>query len=113
MGADAFLGFYGVKIALHPDDEETFEACGVGTDPRCVRARGTGLETWSGRMTEGEDYYLYVGRRVASIGLEAASHTAVSRQSLQALFDDVDRRLATAGLSSTLPALHFQLEAQY
>jgi hypothetical protein len=48
MGADAFVAFYGIKIRLDPDDEETLDACGAGTDPRCMAAKEVGLETHSG-----------------------------------------------------------------
>ena len=112
MGADHFVAFYGVKFALDPDDEDAFEACGTGSDPRCVRAKHAGLETYTSRMTDGEDYFLFIGKRLAGIGLQADSHVAYSARSIAALSSDVDNKLKTAGFSG-VPALHFQLEAQY
>lgn len=112
MGADTFLGFYGIKIALHPDDEDAQEACGLGTDPRCQRALASGLQTHVGRMTDGEDHFLYIGRRLAAIGLQADAHQACTLSALAAVAADVDQRLLAAGFVAP-PALHFQLEAQY
>lgn len=112
MGADYFVGFYGIKIALSPDDEDTQEACALGTDPRSARAIAAGLETHVGRMTDGEDYFLYIGRIVASIGLQANPYVAHPLPSLVHIAQDVDARLQQAGFREK-PALHFQLEAKY
>jgi hypothetical protein len=112
MGADHFLGFYGIKIALDPNNEEEQEACGLGTDPRCIRALAAGLQTHTGRMTDGEDYFLYIGRRLTSIGLQAESHTTHTVAGVVAMASDIDPRLVQAGFRER-PALHFQLQAQY
>ena len=112
MGADYFLAFYGIKVPLDSDNESEQEACGLGTDPRCVRARTAGLQTHTGRMTEGEDYFLYVGRKLATLGVEAEPHAAHSIVSVVAIAHDTAQRLRDAGFSGQ-PALHFQLEAQY
>ena len=71
MGADYFLAFYGIKIALDPDDESEQDACGLDIDQRCIRAKSARLRTHTGRMTEGTDCFLYIGRKLASIGVEA------------------------------------------
>ncbi|MEK8032509.1 hypothetical protein AACH06_16920 [Ideonella sp. DXS29W] len=112
MGADCMVGFYGIKVPLDADDEAEQEACGTDTDPRCVKARGAGLQTYTGRMTDGEDYFLYIGWQVADIGLEGSSHVAHSPADLMRKFEDVDRRLLEAGFRERA-ALHFQLVAQY
>lgn len=112
MGADHFIGFYGIKIALDPDDEDVHEACGLGSDARCVRARAAGLQTLMGRMTDGEDYFLFIGQPLASIGVEGDPHVSHAMPHLIALAADVDARLTKAGFSAQ-PALHFQLQAQY
>jgi hypothetical protein len=112
MGADYFLAFYGIKVALDPDDEIEQEACGLGTDPRCIRAKSAGLQTHAGRMTEGEDYFLYICRRLASIGVEADPHTAHSIAGVVAIAHDTAQRLKDAGFTEQ-PAMHLQLEAQY
>lgn len=112
MGADSFLAFYGIKLALDPDDEDTLDACGEGTDARCVAAKQAGLESFSGRMTDGEDCFLFIGRRVAWLGLEHDSHAARSAEQLAATAADVQTRLQTAGFAQA-PALHLQFIGQY
>jgi hypothetical protein len=49
MGADSFVAFFGIKLALDPEDEDAIEACGDETDPRCVTAKAAGLQVHSGR----------------------------------------------------------------
>jgi hypothetical protein len=112
MGADAFVAFYGIKVPLDPDDEETLDACGMETDPRCVAAKRAGLQTHSGRMTNGEDYFLYLGIRFAWLGLEHDQYMNVSRQQLMETISDVQTKLKTAGFEQ-LPSLHLQFVGQY
>lgn len=112
MGADAFVGFFGIKLALDPEDEETLDAVDTGIDPRCRNARRAGLQTHSGRMTDGEDYFLYVGQRLAWLGLEHDSHIALGIEQMAELQARVRAGLVEAGFRET-PAFHFQLEAQY
>lgn len=112
MGADSFIAMYGIKIALDPDDEDEQDACGSDTDPRCQAARRAGLESFSGRMTDGEDYFLYIGQRVAWLGVEHDPHAVSSAEELQAMAQEVAQRLKAAGFAQA-PALHLQLMAQY
>jgi hypothetical protein len=112
MGADAFVAFFGIKVTLDPQDEDTLDACGMETDPRCVAAKKAGLETHSGRMTDGEDYFLLIGQRLGLLGLEYEPHVKVAPDRLAALISDVQARLKQAGFNET-PALHLQFEAQY
>lgn len=112
MGADAFLAFYGIKLALDQDDDEALDACGAATDPRCVTARRAGLQTDSGRMTSGEDCFLYIGQRLGWLGLEHEGHTSFAPERLAQLIAQTDKRLAEAGFAQPA-ALHLQLVAQY
>ena len=112
MGADAFVAFFGVKFALDPDDEETLDACGAGTDERCTRAVAAGLKTHSGRMSDGEDYFLLIGRRLAWLGIEHDPYECIAADDLNQIQLDVKRRLHAAGFVEE-PALHLQFEAQY
>jgi hypothetical protein len=112
MGADAFLAFYGVKIELDPKDEELLDACGAQTDRRCVAAQRAGLQTHYGRMTDGDDYFLFVGLPVARIGLEYDTHAALTHDRLLDIMSRVKAALPQAGFSQK-PALHFQFEGQY
>lgn len=112
MGADAFISFFGIKIPLDPDDEETLDAVGEDVDPRCKRAMMAGLHTHSGRMTDGEDYFLYIGQRLAWLGIEHDSHIELSGEQIAAMQANVRTKLVEAGFQQT-PAFHFQLHAQY
>ncbi|MDR7272098.1 hypothetical protein J2X20_004772 [Pelomonas saccharophila] len=112
MGADSFIAFYGIKFELDPDDEDELDACGADTDPRCQKARRAGLETFTGRMTDGEDYFLYVGRRVAWLGIEHDQHLKQSAEQLASIATDVKAKLRAADFAQA-PELHFQFIGQY
>ncbi|QPF72945.1 hypothetical protein G8A07_08385 [Roseateles sp. DAIF2] len=112
MGADAFFAFYGVKFALDPEDEAGLDACGDESDPRCLAAKRCGLQTHSGRMTDGEDYFLYIGQRLGWLGLEHDAHAHIPSGLLAQTMAQVDAKLAQAGFGQPA-ALHLQLEAQY
>lgn len=62
MGADGFVVLVGVKIPIDPDDEDTFDAWSEGGHPESAAAAAAGLDVWTGRFTDGEDYYALVGR---------------------------------------------------
>ena len=62
MGADAFIAFYGVKIAISQTDEDTLNAVGARTEPRLRDARQHGLHVYWGRLTDGQDYFLSATR---------------------------------------------------
>lgn len=112
MGADSFVAFYGIKIAIDPDDTqllETFETCSA---PQCKAAQDAGLQTHLGRLTDGEDCFLYVGCRVGWLGLEFDGHVQVTIDELAAIASQVRSKLKEAGFDQS-PALHLQLEAQY
>jgi hypothetical protein len=112
MGADLFVAFYGIKIPLDPDDEDMLDACGMETDPRCVAAKRGGLQTNSGRMTDGEDYFLYIGVSLASLGLEYDLYANVHRDRLVDVMDNVQTKLRAAGFTQQ-PSLHLQFVGQY
>lgn len=112
MGADAFIAFYGIKFELDPDDEDGLDACDTGADARCLKARHVGLETYTGRMTDGEDYFLYIGTRLASLGIEHDQYVTQSVEQLSALAADVQAKLRAAEFPQS-PELHFQFIGQY
>ena len=112
MGADSFIAFYGIKIELDPDNEDELEACGMQTDPRCREAKRVGLESFSGRMTEGDDYFLYIGRRLAWLGLENGQYSTQSLEQLSSVAADVKVKLKAANFLQS-PELHFQFIGQY
>lgn len=112
VGADAFIGFFGIKIDLDPDDETILDAIEADTDSRCKSANQVGLEACPGRMTEGEDYFLYVGHCLGLIGLQHDSYVKINVDRLTEIQTIVTAKLKEAGFSET-PALHFQLDSKY
>lgn len=112
MGADSFLAFYGVKFALDPENDDEIDACGEETDPRCIAAKRVGLDVFSGRMSDGQDYFLFVGRRLAWLGLEHDKHSIHTHAGLSYVVGDVDVKLQAAGIMQ-LPSLHMQFIGQY
>ena len=112
MGADAFIAIYGIKIPLDPENEDEWDACGEETDSRCLAAKRVGLERHSGRMTDGEDYFLFIGHKVAWLGLEHDKHVAQTIESRSSIAAEVGTKLRAAGFSES-PGLHFQFIGQY
>jgi hypothetical protein len=111
MGADAFIAFYGVKIAISRTDQDTLDALEARTDSRLRDARQRGLHAYWGRVTEGEDYFLYVGYRIGLLGVENDTYVQVPLVKLNETATSVQVRLKDAGFRER-PALHLQLEAQ-
>ena len=112
MSADAFIAFYGVKIAISQTDEDTLDALEARTEPRLRNARQHGLHVYWGRLTDGGDYFLYVGHQVGLLGVENDTYVQVPLDKLTETAMSVQARLKEAGFAER-PALHLQLEAQY
>jgi hypothetical protein len=112
MGADAFIAFYGIKIAIIQTDEDTLDALETRSEPRLRNAQQHGLHVHWGRLTEGEDYFLYVGHQIGRLGVENDTYIQVPFYKLTETAINVQARLKEAGFRES-PALHLQLEAQY
>lgn len=112
MGADSFVVFFGIKIPLDPEDEDTLDDWGAGTHPVAVAARAVGLDVHAGQLTDGGDCFVLLGRRLAWIGLEHDGHVRVAPDALAEAAAAVGPPLRGLGRSES-PALHLQLEAQY
>lgn len=63
-------------------------------------------------MTNGEDYFLYVGHRIGWLGLEHEAHVQVGVEQLTEIQGSLRAKLKEAGFSED-PALHLQFVAQY
>jgi hypothetical protein len=109
MGADSFIAFFGVRFEL---SEEEIEPCETKEDERIRRARKAKLDFCFDRPTDGEKYFLYVGRSLAGLGGEAEVYETLSEAQFLAVVSETKTRLTQAGISSE-PSLHFQLIAQY
>lgn len=112
MGADAFLVFYGIKIPLDSEDESLWEAIESEAEPRILAARRAGLDIRVGRMTDGEDEFIYIGSNLGSLGDQESSYLQIGTEELSLLSLKVAAKLKEAGLEGD-PAFHLQLEAQY
>lgn len=112
MGADAFLVFYGIKIPVDSGDEGLWEAIESEAEPRILAAQQAGLDTWVGRMTDGEDEFIYIGSNLGSLGDQESRYLQIGMEELSVLSQKVAAKLREAGLEGD-PAFHLQLEAQY
>ena len=112
MGADSFIAFYGIKIVIDQNDQDTLDALEARTDPRLKYARQHGLHLYFGRLTEGEAHFLYDGHRIGWLGVENDTYIQVPLDKLSEIATRVQARLIEAGFHER-PALHLQLDAQY
>lgn len=98
MGADSTLVFYGVRYTTPEEEHELLES---RNDPRQQEARRCQLDSWWGRFaSEGgeEEYYLFVGAKLGSIGYEGQAEICRSRDDLTATMDVVGEKLRRAGI---------------
>ncbi|KLU03468.1 hypothetical protein RISK_004472 [Rhodopirellula islandica] len=110
MGADAFLVFYGVRETV-ADDDAAIEALEEGDHPLLSLPRTCGLDSWWGRLTDGSEYHILLGKRVGVFGVENQHDASIDPAGLSVIASEVDALLTKHGISGT-PTLHFQLEAQ-
>ncbi len=107
-----FTCFYGIKIQFDPNNEEELEACENGLDQRCKEAKGQGLETYCDRLTEGEDYFLYIGKSLGSLSLDSCGHTSVEIEVLDKVIKSTNEKLSQLGIGES-PSLHLQASHEY
>jgi len=112
MGADGFVAFVGVKIPIDPDDEETIDAWGGGDHPDAAAAASAGMDVWTGRYTDGDDYYAMVGRLIGDFGLEGESYRSVPPEEVGRIAAEITPVLSRLGHRDP-PMLQLQFEAQY
>jgi hypothetical protein len=110
MGADAFITFYGIEYSVPAgSDVSSLEK---RTDERIVRARRAKLDTWWGCVSDGRDFHLLIGKKIADLGLEGQEQVSVTNQAFTSIQEEVKQKLSEAGFSHE-PRLLFKLEAQY
>jgi len=109
MGADTFIAFFGLRCSVANSEIDAVEN---NEDQRIVVAHRARLQTYFGRLTDGEDYFLFIGTRLGVFGLENDEYDAFDMKSLQEVERETRRKLAEAGLAGE-PQLHLQFEAQY
>jgi hypothetical protein len=109
MGADAFISFYGVEAVLSAEEASALD---LKTDDRIVRARRSKLHFHLGRITDGREYHLLIGKKLADLGIEAGEEEAYADADFATIQDEVKRKLKEAGFSGE-PKLIFKLQTQY
>lgn len=109
MGADAFIAFYGLRYTLTDAEMDAVEQ---NFDERVVAAQRAKLQTYTGRLTDGQPYFLFIGTRLGVFGVQNESERSVDTPSLEQVMRETAAKLQTAGLPGT-PQLHLQFEAQY
>ena len=109
MGADAFIGFYGIEEALSAEQAAEFNQ---KTDDRVARARRHKLNFHLGRITDGRDYCLLIGKKIADLGVQAGEEASYVDSDFAALQEEVRTKLKDAGFDG-VPKLIFKLHAPY
>lgn len=111
MGADRFIAFYGLRFQLTADADE-IDDMDEGSDPRFVAAKQGKLHHYVGRLTDGEPFFLFIGKSFGIYGVENKHERALSIEEIENVATETRETLRRVGLEGT-PQLWFQLEAQY
>ena len=85
MGADAVIQFYGIRLRVPRDDKDAIAGLEARTDPRLVAARDVRLDSWWGRLTDGADFHLLIGKRLGVFGSENDAEKQMTLQELSTL----------------------------
>jgi hypothetical protein len=110
MGADAFVVFYGTRYEVGDADEA--DALDHHNDPRLAAAKRGKLDTYGGRLTDGEPHFLFIGRLLGVFGVEGETLKSYSADELAKIADQTRDAMAALGLPGQ-PQFWFQLYAQY
>jgi hypothetical protein len=112
MGADAFYVYYGVRRTIPLDDEDQIEQLETDRHPVCELAYRHKLQFAFGRLTDGADYFLLIGRELGCYGVEGSHEQAITDDQLAEIVATTKEGLRAACIQEA-PAIHVQLEAQY
>jgi hypothetical protein len=93
-------------------DEEQIEQLEEDKHPICSLAYNHRLHFTWGRLTEGSDYFLLIGRELGRFGVEGISEDTISDAQFAEIVEKTKQRLKSAGVAEA-PAIHVQLQAQY
>jgi hypothetical protein len=112
MGADAFIAFIGIKRIIDLGADSELIELQERNHPLIRAARKNGLQFYDGRLTDGEDIFLFIGRKITVLGLENDPEASCSESELTRHFSEVAEKLNSMGIEEP-PKLHLQLEADY
>jgi hypothetical protein len=110
MGADLVIAFYGVRYEV--GDADDADALDASQDERLRAAKLVKLQTWVGRITDGEPHHLLIGRKLGVLGVQGEVSRDYSADDLAVIARSVNESLAAQGLVGE-PRFWFILEAQY
>ncbi|XZE22273.1 hypothetical protein SH449x_002192 [Pirellulaceae bacterium SH449] len=110
MGADAFISFYGTRYEV--GDADDADSLNEQNDSRLALAKSGRLDTYIGRLTDGEPYFLFIGRRLGVFGVEGQSSTSFTADEISLIASQTDEKLDSLGIPGER-RIWFQLEAQY
>jgi hypothetical protein len=111
MGADALVAFYGIRYEIQ-NDEESLLSLEENRDPRCLAARRAKLACYWGRPTDGEHYFLFIGTKLGSFGIQGDVARSFTDQALIQIAEETKAKLREAQLEGE-PKLWLQFEGQY
>jgi len=105
MSASACVVFFGLRYEI---DRNEIEALETRSDTRIVAAKKSGLQYyWANFGTPGERYLLFVGAKIAVLGLEDNLQFSLSAEDFLALLESTKTKLKTADLNGPV-SLHLQ-----
>jgi len=110
MGADSFVAFYGNRYDV--GDADAADELNHSTDPRIASAKRSKLDVYVGRLTDGEPYFLLIGRKLGDFGIEGEYEKSFSAVDLAAVAEETQLLLNSCDLIGH-PKFWFQLVAQY
>jgi hypothetical protein len=97
MSAPSSLVFYGLRFKLAPEELTAVEE---RTDERIVRARKHKLDHYFGNFSEGEAWFLFIGKKLANLGIECANAAEFSGDELRQVLAATEQRLVQAGFEA-------------
>jgi len=107
MSASRCLVFLGIRFEVPPNEVEAVER---RIDPRMKKAQANKLQCyWSDFGSEGEHYYLFVGKNIGVFGIEDRSELQMEMAEINGLAAETSSRLARAGFASE-PILYVHWE---
>ena len=99
-------------MVLDPNDKNKIESCANGSHKICKDAKKIALQTYCNRLTDGEDYFLYIGESLGELGLKYSDYVSIEDSDLKRTMQSVkDKRIALQLNQS--PALHIQSIYEY
>ena len=102
--------FFGVRTPLNDADLESLED---RSHPLISSAKRCGLDHYWGNFgAPGERYFLFLGRRIAKLGVEDSAAVQIGADEMVQIVSEVTDRLRQCGISDP-PSLFAQFQPDY